>query len=106
MYRFFKDKEKDEIHAVLSGVLPDSCYSLGRLEVEKISDNVARLNQFANKQLTGPCVDEPKTEIPFTYELNLGTTPKESAPYGALFCPKIGPGNIRYCIETELRINN
>jgi hypothetical protein len=75
-------EEKNAIQAVLFGVLPNSCYSLGHYQEERNNDNhTIKVRQFAIKQTSGVCADEArlpeylKMTIPFTKEIQVGKLP-------------------------------
>ncbi|MFZ9595139.1 MAG: hypothetical protein ACO3A2_03585 [Bdellovibrionia bacterium] len=75
-------EEKNNIQAVLYGVLPNSCYSLGRAHVEQNDSNPTLIiRQYAIKQTTGMCADEAqlsghfRLSVPFTNEVFIGNLP-------------------------------
>src|SRR4051794_40565489 len=77
-------EEKNNVQAVVSGFLPNFCYSLGGVNVEKdLEKHEIRIKQFANKQFDGICADESKLgqhmqmAIPFTNEISIGIYPRE-----------------------------
>jgi hypothetical protein len=72
-------EQKNNVQVVLSGALPNKCYSIDEYQVEKSKDlKSVKVRQFANREATGVCADEKnlpedwKTVIPFTTEVSIG----------------------------------
>lgn len=72
-------EEKNVVQVVLYGTLPNSCYTLGRYEVEKDeSRHTLTIHQYAIKQTNGVCTQESQmpshllSSVPFTNEVSLG----------------------------------
>lgn len=76
-------EEKNDIQAVLYGVLPNSCYSLSEYRVEtNLEKNEITIYQYANKVENGICANEAtlpphmSMAIPFTKEVSFGRLAK------------------------------
>lgn len=75
-------EEKNTIQAVMFGVLPNSCYTLGHYQTEQNDlSHTIKVRQFAVKQTSGPCAEEAtmgehlKMLVPFTNEIYVGNLP-------------------------------
>ncbi|MEO5969084.1 MAG: hypothetical protein ABIQ95_04085 [Bdellovibrionia bacterium] len=75
-------EERNNVEVVLYGTLPNTCYTLGRYEVERANQTL-RVHQFAYRQIGGVCADESKVPlplhlkmiVPFTNEVFAGSLP-------------------------------
>ena len=72
-------EEKNNIQVVISGSLPNFCYTLSEARFEQNPiDRVIKVKQYATRQSAGVCADEnalPRhmaMSIPFTTELSIG----------------------------------
>lgn len=68
--------DNDHIQAIVTGELPNPCYTLGATYTEMAPDaKTVKIHQMAWRQMVGPCASSDLIEdpVPFTSEVNVGT---------------------------------
>lgn len=70
--------DNDNVQVVIHGMLPNTCYQVGRHELVREGQNSYRIRQFAVKNEEGVCLQEGQMpphmqlSVPFTTEVSIG----------------------------------